>query len=143
MSEQTSVSTSNTGSENQAGITPAAPITPAAAPAAQASAQATTPAVDAQALAQFREAVVKANPDAIPELIAGHDFAGIQASVEGAKAAFARIANAVKTGAPAQPAGVPAGGAPALPLVDVESLSSEAKIAHGLKLRQAKSNRAA
>lgn len=87
--------------------------------------------VDAAALAQFREAIVAANPQAIPELIAGESFAAIQASVEGAKAAFTRVSEAVKAGGAVAPPKIPAGGG-APPPVDVSKMSPMAKISHGI-----------
>lgn len=147
MTEQSGVTPSNTGSDNAGGITPApnttqvapaAPLPAAAAPAAPTNG-AGAPALDQQTLAQYRAAIVAANPAAIPELIAGDSFAAIDASVAGATAAFTRIAEVVRGGKPAQPAQVPAGGGATLPAVDVSKLSAAGKIQHGLAERKAKS----
>jgi hypothetical protein len=107
-------------------------ITPAAAAALGVSA----PAVAAPTLATFRAAIVSANPDAIPELIAGSDFAAIAASVEGAKAAYASVAARIKPeGQQAAAPSVPAGGG-AAPIVNVDALPAASKIAHGLAMRR-------
>lgn len=49
------------------------------------------PGLTAGQLARLREALVAAHPEAVPELIAGADFDALLASVEPARAAYARI----------------------------------------------------
>lgn len=129
------------GNEANAGTSP-----PVVTPAPVTSPPAAAPAVDAAALGQFRDAIVAANPQAVSELIRGSSFAEIQASVEGAKAAYARIAASV--GGHAQANGTQAAGATAPPVavaphvpagggagVDTSSLPPVEKIKAGLAQR--------
>lgn len=135
--DQTSAGTSNSGSQNQANAGTSPPVV---TPAPVTSPPAATPAVDAAALAQFRDAIVAANPQAVAELIQGATFAEIQASVEGAKAVYARIAGSQANGTqssgttspPVAPT-VPAGGGAA---PDTSSLPPIEKIKAGLEQRQ-------
>lgn len=50
----------------------------------------------AQAVQRYRELLVAANPDAVPELIRGEDVAALDSSLTGAKAAFARAREAAR-----------------------------------------------
>src|SRR3712207_5826016 len=50
----------------------------------------------AAALALAREALIAANPEAVPELIAGSTAEELRASLAAAKAAYARIAETVR-----------------------------------------------
>lgn len=146
-SEATSASAA--GTNDAAGTTPAVVTNPPVV----------APSIDATTLATYRQAIVAANPRAIPELIAGNDFAAVNASLEGARSAFERIATAmgataaagasaaggggtgeavaaaggVQSGQPAQtaPPVVPAGGAGTV--VNVDKLSPEAKIRVGIE----------
>jgi hypothetical protein len=84
-------------------------------------------------LDRLREVLVAANADAVPELIAGADFEALLASVEPARAAFARVKEVAAQGLAA---GVPRGGGtreidPAV----YGGLSPEGKIAVGLTRR--------
>lgn len=123
----TTEATTAAAPENPQGITPAAPAASAAAAPA---------AIDASTLATFRAAIVAANPDAIPELIAGDSFEAITASVAGAKTAYANAAARIKPeGQAATAPSVPAGGG-AAPVVNLAQMSPAAKIAHGLSARR-------
>jgi hypothetical protein len=87
----------------------------------------------AEQLGRLRELLVTANPEAVAELIAGEDFEALLASVEPARAAFARIKEVTAQGLAA---GVPRGGGtreidPAV----YGGLSPEGKIAVGLARR--------
>jgi len=80
-----------------------------------------------------RELARKAHPDAVPELIDGADAEAIAASIEPARAAFARLKERIASAQPAGPTGparVPAGGNP--PAVDPERLPANEKIRRGL-----------
>jgi hypothetical protein len=83
------------------------------------------------AVGLVRELARKAHPDAVPELIDGEDAAAIAASIEPARAAFARLKAqlASEKPAPAAPR-VPAGGNP--PAVDPDRLPAAEKIRRGL-----------
>lgn len=83
------------------------------------------------ALALVRELARKAHPDAVPELIDGEDAAAIAASIEPARAAFARLKAqlASEQPGPAAPK-VPAGGN--APAVDPDRLPAAEKIRRGL-----------
>lgn len=93
-------------------------------------------AMTAEELAAVRELALRAHPDAVPELIAGGSVAGLVASLEPARAAYRRIADAVGQGGdghprPAAIPTVPAGAAPRL-AVDPETLPAAEKIRRGL-----------
>ncbi len=60
-------------------------------------------------IAQLRDLVLKANPDVIPEMIAGDSFESLMASVDPAKAAYQRIVESVGSQQQTAPR-VPAGG---------------------------------
>jgi hypothetical protein len=96
---------------------------------AQHDATPVSPAVD---LGQVRDLVLAAHPDVVPEMVAGDSFEAIMASVEPAKAAFARIAETFKSAAPPAVGGQ-TGGTRREYIINVEELSPSAKIAEGLK----------
>ncbi len=80
-----------------------------------------------------RELARKAHPDAVPELIDGADVAAIAASIEPARAAFARLKEQLASAQAASalgPVQVPAGGNP--PAVDPDRLPAAEKIRRGL-----------
>ncbi len=82
-----------------------------------------------QDLDAVRELVLRANPDVVPELVAGESIADLIASVEPARAAYARLAAAiVETRIPAP---VPAGGGAPI-AVDPDRLPAAEKIRRGL-----------
>lgn len=96
-------------------------------------------ATTADDIAAVREVVLRAHPDAVPELIAGTTVAELLASVESARDAYARVVASASTGTPAdhdQPIApsVPAGDAPAF-LVDPDHLPPVEKIRRGLARR--------
>ena len=80
-----------------------------------------------------RELVLRAHRDVVPELVSGDSIAGILASVEPARVAYARLAESWTEEAPrAVPApAVPAGGGGPLP-VDPAQLPAAEKIRRGL-----------
>lgn len=95
---------------------------------------ATTP-IDAATtgdLALVRELARRAYPDAVPELIDGGTAAEIAASVEPARAAYARLRERLIAERPAAiaVAAVPAGGLP--PVVDADRLPAAEKIRRGV-----------
>jgi hypothetical protein len=93
-----------------------------------------TPPVEAVDLAAVRELVLKAHPDVVPELIAGNSVAELTASVEPAKAAYQRIAEAMASplgGRTIAPPVVPAGGS--APAIDPEKLPAAEKIRRGIE----------
>jgi hypothetical protein len=80
-------------------------------------------------LAQVREVVLRAHPDAVPEMIAGSSIGELLASVEPARAAYSRIS--AQFAAPAQtPPAVPAGSVAAA--VDPASLPAHELIRRGI-----------
>ena len=85
-------------------------------------------------LAAVREVVLRAYPDVVPELVGGGSVEDVLASVEGARAAYRRVAAAVteeRAGEPVRIPVVPAGAArPAA--VDPERLPAAEKIRRGL-----------
>jgi hypothetical protein len=96
-------------------------------------------------LAAVREVVLRAYPDAVPELVGGGSVAEVLASVEAARAAYRRIAEAVggAAGAAAEAAGAASGpsaahvpsvpaGAVSRPAADPERLPAAEKIRRGL-----------
>ena len=96
----------------------------------------TTPVVTpGDELAAVREVVLRAHPDVVPELVSGSTVAEVLASVEPARAAYARIAERLTPAAPAPsvPA-IPAGGAGPVPL-DPDRLPAPEKIRRGLTTR--------
>ncbi|MCC6703459.1 MAG: hypothetical protein IT334_01200 [Thermomicrobiales bacterium] len=85
--------------------------------------------VEFDAVGLVRELARKAHPDAVPELIDGDDAAAIAASIEPARAAYARLREEI---AREQPARVPAGGM--TPAVDPDRLPSAEKIRRGIAI---------
>ena len=116
--------------------TEATPTTP---PADRPVPAAATP-LPPEDLAAVRELALRAHPDVVPELVGGATVADLLASVEPARAAYRRIAEAlptVATPAPAPPRPVPpvpAGDAPRLTL-DPDHLPPAEKIRRGLAER--------
>jgi hypothetical protein len=82
-------------------------------------------------LQRVRDLVLAANPDVVPEMIAGDTFDALLASVEPAKAAYARIAASVQSAAPPAVAGQTGGSRQYV--INVEELSPSAKISEGLR----------
>jgi hypothetical protein len=104
-------------------------------------------------LATVRELVLKAHPEVVPDLVQGSSVDELLASVEPARVAYQRVAEAVRSGgtgdggrgtedggsgtgkpASAQPPAVPAGGANNV--VDPSTLAPTTKIAQGLAERR-------
>jgi hypothetical protein len=89
-----------------------------------------------RAVERYRELLVAANPDAVPELIAGADTDALDRSLEGAKAAFARAREAARAELARQ------GPAPTNPLrrdlppAGLDTAGPLAKIAYGLARAQ-------
>lgn len=77
-----------------------------------------------------RELVLRAHPDVVPELVTGDSVAALIASVEPARAAYARLADALAQVRPAA-AVVPAGGGTPI-TVDPDRLPAAEKIRRGL-----------
>ena len=75
----------------------------------------------------IRELARKAHPDAIPELIDGADAEAIAASIEPARAAWARVREEMQRETPVR---VPAGGS--VPALDPERLPPVEKIRRGI-----------
>lgn len=90
----------------------------------------------ARAVERYRDLLVAANPDAVPELIAGADTDALDRSLEGAKAAFARAREAARAELTRQ------GPAPTNPLrrdlppAGLDTAGPLAKIAYGLARAQ-------
>jgi len=85
-------------------------------------------------LAQLRDTLIAAHPQAVPELIAGDTFAALLASVGPARAAWSRISEAATRG---HTAGIPRGGSVRAPdTTRYDGLSPEGKIAVGLAGRR-------
>jgi hypothetical protein len=92
-------------------------------------------------LGRVRDLILAANPDVIPELVAGDSFEALMASVEPAKEAYQNVAQRFQQQPQGQqqPTAVPAG----QPLgrqyvINIEELSLAAKIAEGLRRRSAR-----
>jgi hypothetical protein len=91
------------------------------------------PAVSADELAAVRELALRAYPETVPELVAGASVAELLGSLEGAAAAYRRVAEGIRSRPPALPT-VPAGSAPPVAL-DPERLPPVEKIRRGLEGR--------
>lgn len=78
-----------------------------------------------------RDLVLRAHPDVVPELVAGDSVAALLASVEPARSAYVRLAEAWGEAQP-RPVSVPAGGGAPLP-IDPEKIPSAEKIRRGLQ----------
>jgi hypothetical protein len=92
-----------------------------------------TPPVESIDLAAVRELVLKAHPDVVPELVTGNSVAELTASIEPARAAYQRIAEAMASpigGRTIAPPAVPAGGSG--PAVDPDALPAAEKIRRGI-----------
>ena len=89
-------------------------------------------------LAAVREVVLRAHPDVVPELVRGATAAEVLASIEPARAAYARIAAQIgpaPTASPSPPApAIPAGGAGPVPR-DPDRLPAPEKFRRGLASR--------
>ena len=85
-----------------------------------------------QELAAVREVVLSAYPDCVPELVQGDTVAELLASVEPARAAYARVAATVPTPVEAvsTPPPVPAGGSSAV--IDPGELPAAEKVRRGI-----------
>jgi hypothetical protein len=79
------------------------------------------------AIGLIRDLARKAHPDAVPELIDGADAEAIAASIEPARAAYARVRDEL---ASERPARVPAGGLPSV--INPEQLPPTEKIRRGI-----------
>jgi hypothetical protein len=77
-----------------------------------------------------RELVLRAHRDVVPELVTGDSVAGILASVEPARAAYARLEEGWSASTP-RAVSVPAGGGAPLP-VDPALIPASEKIRRGL-----------
>ena len=84
--------------------------------------------VDQTAL--VRELARRAYPDAVAELIDGGSAEEIAASIEPARAAYARLKEAIEAARPVAVSQVPAGGMS--PAIDPDRLPSAEKIRRGL-----------
>ncbi|MDP9379477.1 MAG: hypothetical protein M3Q29_04875 [Chloroflexota bacterium] len=85
-----------------------------------------------RAIERYRELLVAANPDAVPELITGADTEELDRSLETAKAAFARAREAARS----ELAAVPSPTNPLrrdLPPAGLDAAGPLAKIAWGLR----------
>ncbi len=85
-------------------------------------------------LAAVREVVLRAHPDAVPELIGGATIAQVLASVEPARAAFSRISERLKPATATLPPAVPAGAGSAA--VDPGTLPTSELIRRGVGARR-------
>lgn len=89
-------------------------------------------------VAAVRAVVLSAYPDCVPELVHGETVAEVLASVEPARAAFARVAAAVSERSEppvsAGPPAVPAGGGSAV--TDPEQLPAAEKVRRGIASRR-------
>ena len=92
-------------------------------------------AVTPPELAAVRELALRAHPDVVPELVGGGSVAELMASLEPARAAYRRIAEAARNAGAARPPVVPAGDAPRV-AIDPELLPAAEKIRRGLAERQ-------
>ena len=100
---------------------------------AEDTAPAASGALTADQLARLRDVLVAANPEVVPELIGGGDLDALLASVETARAAYARVKEAA---ARSVLAAIPRGGGTrALDPAVYADLSPEAKIAFALSGR--------
>lgn len=95
--------------------------------------------VETDEVALVREVVLKAHPDVVPELVSGATIAELLASVEPARAAYARIEErlpkATAVGGVQTPPAVPAGAATAV--VDPATLPAHELIRRGVRTKRA------
>jgi hypothetical protein len=89
--------------------------------------------VEMDEMALVREVVLKAHPDVVPELVSGATVAELLASVEPARAAHARIIEALPKPV-AEPPVVPAGAATAV--VDPAGLPAHELIRRGIAAKR-------
>jgi len=90
-------------------------------------------------VASVRELILGAISDLVPELVGGSNVSELIASVDVARQAYAAVSQQIKSAATA-PISVPAGGGARREFViNIEELSPSAKIAEGLRRRNAKS----
>jgi hypothetical protein len=82
-------------------------------------------------LAAVRDVVLQAHPDVVPELVAGSTIAELLASVEPARAAYARISERMRPAAAAPPPAVPAGSTASV--VDPATLPAHEMIRRGIE----------
>ncbi|HWV24094.1 MAG TPA: hypothetical protein VNZ58_07880 [Thermomicrobiales bacterium] len=90
--------------------------------------------VESEELEAVRALVLRAHPDVVPELVTGASVGELLASVDDARAAFSRLADAWSDAQP-EPVIVPAGGGIAMP-VDPAALPPGEKIRRGLQAVQ-------
>jgi hypothetical protein len=83
----------------------------------------------------IRSLVLRAHPEIVPELLHGDSIETLLASVEPAKAAYARIAAALPPVSPSPAPAVPAGGSPPV-TVDFDRLPASEKIRRGIANRR-------
>ena len=88
-----------------------------------------------RAVGRYRELLVAANPDAVPELIQGPGIEELDASLAGAKAAFARAREAARAELSASP-GITNPVRRDLPPAGLDGAGPLAKIAWGLARAQ-------
>lgn len=99
-------------------------------------------------LPAVRALILDAHPDLVPDLVTGSTVAELLASVDGARAAYAAVAERLATsssGGPAsagKPPAIPAGGGAPLP-VDPDRLPASEKIRRGLRAATATTTTAA
>ncbi|MDI3340852.1 MAG: hypothetical protein QJR03_09995 [Sphaerobacter sp.] len=87
-------------------------------------------------LGRIRELILAAHPDVVPDLITGATFDELMASIEPARAAYARIVASLREQPTAAP-GIPAGQPGRQPVIaNVEAVSPRGKIAEGLRRRR-------
>jgi len=87
--------------------------------------------------ARLRELVLRAHPEAIPELVQGETLEELEASARLATEVYRRIADSVREAVAREAAASVPAGQPGRQtyLVNVEALSPAAKIAEGLRRR--------
>jgi hypothetical protein len=98
-------------------------------------------------LARLRDLVLEAHPDVVPELVVGGSLDELLASVAGARAAYGRVEERVRS---VQPESVGAAEKPAVPVVpagggthvaDVDSLAPRNRIARALRQQKVQQRR--
>lgn len=89
-------------------------------------------------VAKLRELVLRAYPEAIPELVQGATLEELEASARLATEVYRRVAGQVREAAAREAASSVPAGQPGRQryLMDVEALSPSAKIAEGLRRRE-------
>jgi hypothetical protein len=84
----------------------------------------------AESIAIVRDLILKGNPDLVPDLVRGETLAELMDSVEPARAAYQRIAEAVRAEVRTTAPIVPAGGATPVP---IEELTADGLIKRGME----------